>query len=45
MENRWKYYIKILRRFEMEDCRAMSTHMIMNLKKVEISREKDVDPN
>ena len=39
-----KYCIKILKRFEIEDCKAMSTPMIMNWMKVDTSREKDVDP-
>eukprot|EP00253_Pinus_taeda_P032409 PITA_32409 len=38
------YCIEILRRFMMEDCRAMSTPMISNWRKIETSREKDVDP-
>lgn len=39
-----KYCIKILRRFKMEDFRAMSTPMTMNWRKVNASREKDVEP-
>ena len=39
-----KYCIEILRRFEMEDCRAMSTPMITNWRKIDASKEKDVDP-
>lgn len=40
-----KYFTKILRRFEMEDFRALSTPMITNWRKVDTySKEKDVDP-
>jgi len=39
-----KYWIKILRKFGMEDCRAISTPMITNWRKVGASEEKDVDP-
>lgn len=39
-----KYFIEALRRFEMEDCKAISTAMIMNWRKVDASKEKDVDP-
>ena len=51
MAERWgdfhgqgKYCIEILKRFRMEDCKEMSTPMIMNLRKVDTSKEKDVDP-
>eukprot|EP00253_Pinus_taeda_P004309 PITA_04309 len=37
-----KYCIEILRIFEMEDCRAMSTPLITNRRKIDTS--KDVDP-
>eukprot|EP00253_Pinus_taeda_P001431 PITA_01431 len=40
-----KYCIEILRRFKMEDCRAMSTPMITNWRKIDASKEKDVNPN
>ena len=39
-----KYCIEILKRFGMEDCKAMSTPMITNWKKVDTTKEKDVDP-
>eukprot|EP00253_Pinus_taeda_P032203 PITA_32203 len=39
-----KYCIEILRRFGMEDCKAVSTPMITNWWKVDTSKEKDVDP-
>ena len=39
-----KYYIEILKRFGMEDCKAMCTPMITNWRKVDTSREKNVDP-
>ncbi|KAH9291809.1 hypothetical protein KI387_043002 [Taxus chinensis] len=39
-----KYCIEILKRFEMEDCKAMSTPMITNWRKVDTSKDKDVDP-
>ena len=38
-----KYCIEILKRFGMEDCKAMSTPMITNWKKVDTTKEKDVD--
>ena len=38
-----KYCIEILKRFGMEDCKAMSTPMITNWRKVDTSKEKDVD--
>ena len=39
-----KYCIENLKRFKMEDCKAMYTPMIMNRRKVDTSKEKDVDP-
>ena len=39
-----KYCIEILKRFKMEDCKAMSTPMIMNWRKVDTTKEKNVDP-
>ena len=39
-----KYCIEILKRFGMEDCKAMSTPIITNWKKVDTTKEKDVDP-
>lgn len=39
-----KYYIEILRKFGMEDCGAMSTPMITNCRKIDASKEMDVDP-
>jgi hypothetical protein len=39
-----KYCIEILKRFGMEDCKAMSTPMITNWRKVDTSKEKDIDP-
>ena len=39
-----KYAVDILRRFEMEDCRPMSTPMITNLKKLVASESELVDP-
>ena len=39
-----KYCIEILKRFRIEDCKAMSTPMIMNWRKVDTTKEKDVDP-
>ena len=39
-----KYCIEILKKFVMEDCKTMSTPMITNWRKVDTSREKDVDP-
>ena len=40
-----KYCIEILKRFRMEDCKSMSTSMIMNWRKVDTFKEKDLDPN
>ena len=39
-----KYCIQILKIFGMEDYKAMSTPMITNWKKVDTTKEKDVDP-
>eukprot|EP00253_Pinus_taeda_P025121 PITA_25121 len=39
-----RYATKILKRLRMEDCRPMSTPMITNWKKIDASKDKDVDP-
>ena len=39
-----KYAVDILRRFEMMDCRPMSTPMTTNLKKLDASESELVDP-
>jgi hypothetical protein len=39
-----KYAFDILRRFQMEDCRPMSTPMITNWKKLNASESQLVDP-
>jgi hypothetical protein len=39
-----KYAVEILRRFKMEDCKPMATSMIINLKKINTSYSKLVDP-
>eukprot|EP00253_Pinus_taeda_P022620 PITA_22620 len=39
-----RHCIEVQRRFRMENCRAMSTPMISNWRKIETSRGKDVDP-
>jgi hypothetical protein len=39
-----KYVVDILRRFQMEDCRPMSTPVITNWKKLNASKSKLVDP-
>jgi hypothetical protein len=39
-----KYAMDILRRFEMTDCRPMSTPMTMNLKKLDAFESKLVNP-
>eukprot|EP00253_Pinus_taeda_P009072 PITA_09072 len=39
-----RYATKILKRFKMEDCRPMLTPMITNWKKIDASKDKDVDP-
>jgi hypothetical protein len=39
-----KYAVDILRRFEMTDCRPMSTPMTTNLKKLDASESELVDP-
>eukprot|EP00253_Pinus_taeda_P027207 PITA_27207 len=36
--------MQILKRFGMEDCRPMATPMINNWKKIDASKDKDVDP-
>eukprot|EP00253_Pinus_taeda_P002707 PITA_02707 len=39
-----RYATEILKRFRMEDCRPMATLMITNWKKIDASKDKDVDP-
>eukprot|EP00253_Pinus_taeda_P031781 PITA_31781 len=39
-----RYATEILKRFEMEDCRPMTTPMITNWKKIDALEDKDVDP-
>jgi len=39
-----RYATEILKRFRMEDCRPMATPMITNWKKIDASKDKDVDP-
>eukprot|EP00253_Pinus_taeda_P001616 PITA_01616 len=39
-----RYATEILKRFEMGDCRPMATPMITNWKKIDASKDKDVDP-
>lgn len=39
-----KYCIEILKRIETEDCRAIPIPMITNRRKIDASKEKDVDP-
>eukprot|EP00253_Pinus_taeda_P016365 PITA_16365 len=39
-----RYATEILEIFRMEDCRPMATPMITNLKKIDASKDKDVDP-
>eukprot|EP00253_Pinus_taeda_P026238 PITA_26238 len=39
-----RYATEILKRFRMEDCRPAATPMITNLKKIDASEDKDVDP-
>ena len=39
-----KYYIEILKRFKMEDCKARTIPMIINWRKVDTSKDKEVDP-
>eukprot|EP00253_Pinus_taeda_P002347 PITA_02347 len=39
-----RYATKILKRFGMEDCRPMATPMITNWKKINASKDKDIDP-
>ena len=41
---RGKYVVDILRRFQMEDCRPMSTLMVINWKKLYTSEGELVDP-
>lgn len=38
-----RYATKILKRFRMQDCRSMATPMITNWKKIDASKDKDVD--
>eukprot|EP00253_Pinus_taeda_P001703 PITA_01703 len=39
-----RYATKVLKRFGMEDCRPMAMPMITNWKKIDASKDKDVDP-
>eukprot|EP00253_Pinus_taeda_P031310 PITA_31310 len=39
-----RYVAKILKRFGMGDCRPMAMPMITNWKKIDASKDKDVDP-
>ena len=39
-----RYATEILKRFRMQDCRPMATPMITNLKKIDASEDKEVDP-
>jgi hypothetical protein len=39
-----KYAVEILKRFGMEDCKPMATPMITNLKKLNTSETKQVNP-
>eukprot|EP00253_Pinus_taeda_P014552 PITA_14552 len=39
-----RYATEILKRFRMQDCRPMATPMITNWKKIDASKDKDVDP-
>jgi hypothetical protein len=39
-----KYAVEILKKFRMEDCRSMSTPMIINLRKLNVSEDELVDP-
>jgi hypothetical protein len=38
------YAVEVLKRFGMQDCRPMSTPMVINLKKIDASRLEVVDP-
>eukprot|EP00253_Pinus_taeda_P023903 PITA_23903 len=39
-----RYATEILKRFRMQDCQPMATPMIINWKKIDASRDKEVDP-
>ena len=39
-----RYTTEILKRFQMEDCRPMTTPMITNWKKIDTSEDDDADP-
>jgi hypothetical protein len=39
-----KYTVEILKRFGMEECKPMTTPMITNLKKLNTSKSKKVNP-
>eukprot|EP00253_Pinus_taeda_P001914 PITA_01914 len=39
-----RYAIEILKRFRMQECRPMATSMITNWKKINASKDKEVDP-
>eukprot|EP00253_Pinus_taeda_P018157 PITA_18157 len=39
-----RYATEILKRFRMQDCRPMATPMITNWKKIDASKDKDIDP-
>ena len=39
-----RYALEILKRFRMQDCRPMATPMITNWKKIDASKDKEVDP-
>ena len=39
-----RYTTKILKRFQMEDCRPMATPMITNWKKIDTSEDDEAEP-
>jgi hypothetical protein len=39
-----KHAMEILKRFDMQDCRPMSTPMVTNWKKIDASKSEAVDP-
>jgi hypothetical protein len=39
-----KYTVEILRRFRMTDCRPMSTPLVTNWRKIDVSSSETVDP-
>jgi hypothetical protein len=39
-----KYTVEILKRFRMQDCQPMSTPMVTNWKKIDASKQEEVDP-